>query len=291
MKNKFLNKIIAMLMILMLGLSSISNIVFANTEISGSKTIINKGECERHLQYWKESINNWSYIICHYVVYEENGIEYPAYCLDHDLHGVGDVDSYDVDITEHLDDVRVWRAITSGYPYKTPSELGLDDEYDAFLATKQAVYCVLYDWDASSRFRGADERGNRIANAIVNISNEGKYGTRTPYNSGVDISRVGDFAVEGDYVVQEYETSCGENISKYYIAGIAGLPNESKIVNMNNNETTEFNGDEHFKIKIPKKEINKDIEIAISIVAKAKIYPIFYRKDKNRRNTELCFMF
>lgn len=62
--------------------------------------------------------------------------------------------------------MRVWRTIINAYPYKTPAELGVENEYDAFVATKQAVYCILYNWDATSRYRGGDERGTKIANAI-----------------------------------------------------------------------------------------------------------------------------
>ena len=59
------------------------------------------------------------------------------------------------------------------------------------------------------------------------------------------------------------------------------MPEGSKIVNMNNNESTEFNGNEHFKVRIPKSKMNKDIDIAISIRAKARIYPVFFRKNEN----------
>lgn len=280
MKKKIISKGIALIMLLIIAITSASNIVLADTEISGARNIKNKGLCEYHLQYWNESTQKWSYIICHYVVYEEGGKEYPAYCLQRDLHGVGDEESYDVDITKHLDDVRVWRAIINGFPYKTPSELGLDNDYDAFLATKQAVYCVLYDWDAASRYRGADERGTRIANAIVNISNAGKYGTETPYSGGVEISKVGELYEDGDFYSQEYKTDCGANIEKYYIAGTSGMPEGSQIVNMNNNESTEFNGNEHFKVRIPKSKMNKDIDLAISIRAKARIYPVFFGKTR-----------
>jgi len=54
---------------------------------------------------------------------------------------------------EILDDVRVWRTIINAYPYKSPEQLGVDNEYDAFVATKQAVYSILYDWDAHNSMK------------------------------------------------------------------------------------------------------------------------------------------
>ena len=74
-------KFIAVLMLTLI-LSTFSS--FANaTEIS-SAVIKNGGECGRHLQYYKESISDWSYIITHYAYYEQGGKQYPAYCLDKD---------------------------------------------------------------------------------------------------------------------------------------------------------------------------------------------------------------
>lgn len=85
MNNKTIKKSIALLMLILIIFSNLSNIVFAN-DVSGEKLIKNKGDCGLHLQYWKESIQNWSYIKCYYVVYQENGKEYPAYCLEQDRH-------------------------------------------------------------------------------------------------------------------------------------------------------------------------------------------------------------
>ena len=155
-----IKKMIAVAMIFLLLQSSIQNIVQAVT-FHQDVNIYKIGDCEYTLQYWKEEIQKWSYIICTYVVYQENGKTYPAYCLNRELDGVGQVDSYDVNLESLIDDDRVWRTVINGYPYKTPQELGLADEYDAFLATKQAIYCILYDFDPVTRYRGADDRGNR----------------------------------------------------------------------------------------------------------------------------------
>ena len=279
MNSKILKKLVAILMLLSIFLSNISNIVFASMPMSEAY-IKDKGECGRHLQYWKEEIGNWSYLITHYVVYEENGKEYPAYCLEQDLHGVGDRENYSVDLTNILDDIPVWRTIINGYPYKTPSQLGVQDEYDAFAATKQAVYCVMYGWDPSSRYNGADERGNAIKNAICQMVNEGRNGSQTPYIDGITVEKVGELKDDGDYYSQEYRPVCGTDTENYTITATNGLPNGAIITDLSNSSKMTFSGGENFKVRIPKSEMGSDINAIFSLQAKAKTYPIFYGKTR-----------
>lgn len=279
MRNKIIKKSVSIFMLLIILLSSISNIVLAETEINEAY-IEDKGDCGLHLQYWKESAGVWSYIVCHYVSYNKDGKEYPAYCLQQDLHGVGDTDNYSVDIETVLDDVRVWRTIINSYPYKSPQELGLDNEYDAFVATKQAVYCVIYDWNPYTRYRGGDDRGNAIANCICQLVEIGRNGTQTPYSDGINIEKVGDLKEDGDYYSQEYRPICGVDTENYTITATSGLPNGTIITDLSNNEKTTFSGGENFKIRIPKSGLTNNINSIFSIKAKAKIYPIFYGKTR-----------
>ena len=127
-------------------------------------------ETEYHLQFWDTKQNAWSYIITNYVGYTgEDGKFYPAYCLDADKHGVGEEAPYTVTVTEAIQNPEVWRVLFHGFPYKTPGELGVANDYDAFCATKQAVYCILYGYDPSTRYNGGDDRGTAIKNAIVTM--------------------------------------------------------------------------------------------------------------------------
>lgn len=280
MKNKVLKKSIAVFMLLTIIISSISNIVFAKT-VGNDAFLQNRGDCGYHLQYWNDAKNIWSYIKCTYVTYDENGKEYPAYCLNRELHGVGEEEDYTVDLTQTLDDVRVWRTIINAYPYKSPEQLGVDNEYDAFVATKQAVYSILYDWDASTRFRGGDERGSKIASAIVRLVDIGRNGTQTPSTALVSTSKVGELKEDSEYYTQEFTTNCDANTKNYIITATAGMPAGSIITNMNNSETNTFDGNSNFKIKIPKSSMNTDINITFTIQASAEIYPVFYRKNAN----------
>src|SRR5699024_3804940 len=63
-------------------------------------------------------------LTCIYIVHNQNGIEYPAYCLNLELDGATEDFSYDVNIDNQLTNMEIWRTVVNGYPYKTPEELG-----------------------------------------------------------------------------------------------------------------------------------------------------------------------
>lgn len=279
MLKNITKKSIAVLMLIITILSMFSNIVNA-TEISYA-VVKNGGECERHLQFYDTNHNVWSYIITHYVYYEEGGRQYPAYCLDKDAPGVGNTeagDSYGVNVNELMSDVRLWRVAINGYPYQSPASMGVANYQDAFVATKQAVYCIIYNRDPESFYRGADSQGVAIKNAIINLVNIGRNGSQTPYNSDISVNKRGEFFEDGDYYSQEYAIISPVETSQYTITATNGLPNGSKITNMSNTEKTTFSGSEHFKIKIPKSQLSKDINVAVAFQGKCKNYPVFYGK-------------
>ena len=92
--------------------------------------------------------NKWIYLTYNTTSYKDsNGKEYTAYCLSPGAPGVGYVsgekDSYNVKIKGYLEDDRIWRIVSNGYPYKTINELGVENVDDAYFATMQAVNCVL----------------------------------------------------------------------------------------------------------------------------------------------------
>lgn len=274
-----IKKSIAITLLILTILSSFSNIVLASTEIS-SAHLQDRGDCGYHLQYWDSSRGIWSYIITTFVTYNENGIEYPAYCLDRNLKGVGEtgVGDYTVNIEKVLDDVRVWRTIINGYPYKTPQEMGVENQYDAFVATKQAVYSILYGTDVNTYYRGGDARGVAIKNAITKLVDIGRNGTQTPNNSNIEAIKKGGFYEDGDYYSQNYTVSSPVEMSQYTITTISGLPEGGKITDIYNNEKLTFAGNETFKVKIPKTQLSKDVNVTISLIGKCKTYPIFYGK-------------
>lgn len=272
--RKVLKRNVAIIMLITMLLSIFSNIVNA-TEIS-SAYLTNCGDCGRHLMYWKDEIEDWSYVITTFVAYNENGVQYPAYCLDKDVNGVGEQGDYTVNINRVLDDDRIWRVAINGYPYQSPSSMGVANEDDAFVATKQAVYCILYGWDAESRYNGADDRGDAIKNALVNLVNIGRYGTQTRANTDININKAGEFFEDGDYYSQSYRVDSPLDTAEYTIIATANLPEGSVVTDLNNNAKSTFAGNEQFKIKVPKNQLGTDVNGTVVIKAKCKTYPVFY---------------
>ena len=267
-------KIIYAILLIVYLLNSFAGIVSA-AQISDAE-IVDLGDCGFHLQFWDPNQNAWSYIITTMAGYYYNGELHYAYCMQSDRSGVGENGNYTVNIEDLLDNVQVWRTITAGFPYRTAAQLGCNTDQDAFVATKQAVYCIIYGFDPETRYNGGDDRGIAIKNAIINLVNEGRYGTRTPASANVSINKVNDIVIDGDFCYQEFSVSSLTNIGSYTVTGTAGLPSDSKIVNTNNNEQSTFGGNEHFKVQIPKDKVTENIEATIAVRAKCETYPIFY---------------
>ena len=277
MVKKYAKKSIALLLVLLSLLSVFSNLVLAATPIN-SALIKNGGDCGYHLQFWDSSQNAWSYVKTTYVYYEEGGKQYPAYCLQSDLPGVGTEPEYSVNVNDVINDVRIWRVAINGYPYQSPQSMGLENQYDAFVATKQAIYRVLDGRDANTFYNGGDSRGQAIKNAIVRLVDIGRNGTQTPVNTDVTTNKVGGFVEDGDYYYQEYSINSPVETSEYTITATNGLPDGAQITNMSNNVQSTFSGSEHFKVRIPKSSLSNDINIVIVLQAKCKTYPVFYGK-------------
>ena len=289
-----LNKILNVFLIILLILNVFSPISKAVDINMNEAFIEDLGQCEMHLQYWKESSSIWSYIITTMVGYRIDGNLHYAYCMQQNRKGVGgSQEGYSVKISEMLNNPVVWRAIINGFPYKSPEELGVENEEDAFVATKQAIYCVIYDWDASTRYRGADERGWQIVNAIEHIVQEARTGTTTPNNSNVfNINKIGDFTkASNDFYSQEFVVTNNLEMKDYTIEKLENLPQGSFASDMNLKPKTTFAPGEHFKILIPSKNITNDFTGKIKISGTAKTYPIFYGSsyDENLQDYALTY--
>lgn len=95
-------------------------------------------------------------------------------------------------------------------------------------------------------------------------------------NTDVQANKIGSFFEDGDYYSQEYVVDSPVETSEYSIISTAGMPNGSKITNMSNTEKSTFGGNEHFKVKIPKSQLDKDVNVTVVLRAKCKNYPVFY---------------
>ncbi len=197
--------------------------------------------------------------------------------------GVGEADSYTVNVTEMLNNNQVYTAIINGFPYKSASELGVENDYDAFALTKQAVYCILYNRDVRSFYRGGDVRGQKMVDAMERIVNIARNNTQNPNTStNVNVNKIGEFvqdAKEG-YYSQAYSVSADAEIRDYTVS-ISNIYEGTLITDINGNIKNTFTGGEQFKILVPTKSIIDNKNISINVSASIKNYPIFYGKAPN----------
>lgn len=203
-----------------------------------------------------------------HAVYQENGKEYPVYCLNRELPGVGEVSSYNVKSEGNLQDLGLWRIITNGYPYKSLSQLGVESEEEAYIATKQAVYCYIYNTDLGL-YSPINEAGIRTINAMKQILENAKNSTETFETPNVEISQSEKWEVdeiETQYISKQYEIKSNKNISKIVI-NLENQPNGTKITNLS---------DRKFKILIPIQSLKESGEFKIKVHTPVESKPVVF---------------
>ncbi len=220
----------------------------------------------------------------HMAVYKKDGKEYPAYCLDRDLPGVEIGFSQTVDISDVISNVKVWRAIINGYPYKTVSELGCNSVEEAYLATKQAVYCMLTNRDVDE-YTAIGESGKRTLKALKQIVNKARSSNVNKVSADLTINQENSLwkidSIDKNYVSQTFSVSANAGFDSYKVE-IKNLAIEgAKIVDKNNKEKQEFNSNEIFKILIPVTNITKDGNFTINVSGKVATKPVFYGKTRD----------
>ncbi len=223
----------------------------------------------------------------HMAVYKVNGKEYPAYCMNRELSGVEIGAPQTVDVNKLVNNVMVWRAIINGYPYKTIEELGCKTEEEAYLATKQAVYCMLTDRDVSEYSVNSEyqESGTRTLNALKQIVNAARSSKVTKVSSELTIKQENSLwkidSIDNKYVSQTFTVSANAGFSNYTVE-INNLDIEgSKITDKNNKVKNKFKSNEQFKILIPITNITKDGNFSIKVSGQVETKPVLYGQSRD----------
>ena len=195
MNTRKILSIILVLITIIASMCMFPNTSNAATYIIEEADLYSKGElvCFKHGE---------TLIGVQFVVYKKDGVEYPAYCLDRTLPGVTEKDEYTVSADTLVTNNKVWRAVTNGYPFKTPKQLGVNSEIEAFAATKMAVYDALYNYDWDD-FSGINAQGNRVVAAAEKISKAARASSATKPVSVVTL-RTDDTKWEMDDLNNEY---------------------------------------------------------------------------------------
>ena len=249
----------------------------------GTPEVYSKGTCEKVLSF------NGRPITTTYVVYNCNGTEYPAYCLNVNLPGVGEKGTYTVTNTGCITEVGLWRVLINGYPYETIEELGVANKEEAYTATKQAVYCYLYN-RGTENYSGIGEAGERTLNALNKILENAKASQETKTSNIVEIKSESaswtQDSINKDYVSKIYSTKAVANIKDYTINIEGSLPEGAILTSIENEPKSTFSNNEKFKILIPIKSLQNKGEFKINVKTEMKTKPVLYGKSTIETNQD-----
>lgn len=261
-------------LILMNFFSLINSVTASNLDTANIQSV---ADCGQLLKY------RGSIVITYYAEYNDNGVTYPAYCLDKTKTGVSATNpSYTVSVENAISDVKLWRILINGYPYKTIEELGVANREEAFTATKQAVYTYIHG-NQLSDYEPIGEAGVRTLNALHKIVNDANNSTEMQISNRVDINRLQEHweqdSIDLNYVSKKYNVSSNATINNYKVKVTddkGQIIEDLKITDENNNEKQEFAPNETFKILVPIKSMKEDKNLKISIETKVQTKPILY---------------
>lgn len=260
--KKVLKILLIVLLVIVANIGILVNTVQA-VENGEQITIYSKGCFNRVIR------NNGIVIKTAHAVYQENGKEYPVYCLNRELHGVGEyIATYDVKDQGKIEDLGLWRVVINGYPYKSIEQLGVTNEEEAYIATKQSIYCYIYN-TGTELYSAINEQGERVINAMNNILENAKNSNESFDNPNIEIEQSEKWNVdeiENKYVSKEYKIKSNKNISKITL-NLESQPKGTKITNLNE--------DGKFKILIPIENLKESGKFKIKIQTELETKPIF----------------
>lgn len=268
---------IILILIMAIGMAIIPSTVNAKFSIN-SADLYSKGSYSDYLHYGNIGI------VFDYVVYSKDGKEYPAYCLNKDVGGVNQNNTYSVKTENLLSDVKVWRAIINGYPYKTIEQLGCATKEEAFLATKQAVYCMIYNREPSE-YVAHDEREQRVLNALTQIVSNARSSTEIKQGANLTINDVTNEwkqdEIDKKYISKTYTISANATVDTYTVI-LENISLEgARIVDEQNNDKNNFKYGENFKILLPITSLKNEGSFNLKASGQVATKPVLYGYSGN----------
>lgn len=299
MKNKLTKKILIILL-LIIQILQITGNMFSTVQasIKEGDTIELEGdhECDSLVEYWMEDYQKWSYKIVWYVYYtdEEEGVRYPAFCVEPAKQGVGTgYDSYETTISKEKDN-KIWRVLNKGYMGSTYKEWNLECDDDFYSATKIALHSVVEGIAPINKYvlgeRSVDgnsieeirRRGEKVLEVSQELYEYGVNGKEVYEAPQISISEQGEYKKEtiGNalYYVQNYKVTGNRSLKSYEVE-IKDFPSGTRILDSKNKEKNILS-ENYFKVAIPINKIKNDIDGKINIKnAYVKTNPVFFCKS------------
>ena len=229
--------------------------------------------------------------------------EIPAYCVNPNTLGVpqtvGVGESIEYLADEKASDPKVVGIVANGYPTRSLAELGLENKYQGYYATKMALWCyLLSNWDINNlkvnpNLTGVElQRAQKILAAAKDI-----YARGTAWNEMLspevtctpDRDTAYEVTIDGKQYKQQVFTFWSKTWVCDYSVNVAfsvpdDVPDGTRIVDMNNQDittiTTEGTGDGYagkFKILYPLESVQgKTGSVQLSLNTNVYKYAVFF---------------
>ena len=301
MKKRFMSAFLAVIMLFSM-LSTTAFAASSEEEALGEINIFNGGVTMSYLSI-NGRIREQIYTYYNRVTPSGAVKEIPAYCVNPNdkgvpqTVGVGESIKYLAD--EKAADPKVTGIIANGYPNRGLSELGLENKYHAYYATKMALWCYLLShWDINNlkvnpNLTGLElERAQKILAAAKDIYRRGTTWTEN-LSPNVSCTPDRDVAYEVTVNDRQYKQQVFTVTSKTWVCDYkinvaftdpASVPSGTRIVDMNNNDistlTTSATGEGYsaqFKVLYPADSVaGQTGSVQLSFDLDVYQYAIFY---------------
>ena len=256
-------------------------------------------------------IRTQDYTYFNYVDAKGQKKEVPAYCVNPNIKGVpqtvGVGESIKYLANERSSDPKVVGIISNGYPHRSLGELKLDNKYQAYYATKMALWCYLLpNWNIANLkvapgLTGSElDIGNRILAAAKDIYKRGttyNYMLEPRMTGTPDKSAAYSVTVDGKQYKQQVFTIWSETWVYDYDIAVSfadpgSVPQGTRIVDENDQDitavTTKWTGDGYggkFKVLYPADSIEGEsgsvqLSLTADVAQYAAMYAVCQEKDK-----------
>ena len=301
MKKRFLSILLAMVMAFSI-LPTASLAAGSVEEALGEIDIYNGGQELSYLMI-NGRVRTLIYTYYNYVNAKGEIKEIPAYCVNPNTTGVPQTvdvgESIEYLAEEKTSDPKVLGIVANGYPTRSLEELGLENKYQGYYATKMALWCyLLSNWDinnlkVNSALSGVElQRAQKMLAAAKDI-----YARGTAWNEvlspEVTCTPDRDTAYEVTIDGKQYKQQVFTFWSKTWVCDYAvevsftdpgSVPRGTRIVDMNNRDittiTTDGTGDGYagkFKVLYPLESVEGETgSVQLSFRTHVYKYAVFY---------------
>ena len=301
MKKRLLSILLAMIMALSI-LPTTSMAADSVEEALGEIDIYNGGTELSYLMI-NGRVRTLIYTYYNYVNAKGETREIPAYCVNPNITGVpqtvGVGESIEYLAEEKTSDPKVLGIVASGYPTRSLEELGLENKYQGYYATKMALWCyLLSNWDinnlkVNSSLTGVElQRAQKMLAAAKDIYARGTAWTEVlspEITCTPDRDTAYQVTIDGKQYKQQVFTFwsktwvCDYSVEVFF-TDPASVPEGTRIVDMDNRDittiTTEGTGDGYagkFKVLYPLESVQGETgSVQLSFRTNVYKYAVYY---------------